>query len=192
MNLHRMLKDRERDGKPVRVGLIGAGKFGTMFLAQARRTPWSPRDGGGRSRSLPAPSAALARAGWQEDERRARSFSEALQSGGTHVMRGRVRADRGRRPGRRHRRDRPSRRRHRPCPRLLCRRAPRGDGQRRGRRALRSAAGKGGGGGRRGLFARLRRPAGADRRDGRLGARVGPRCRRRRQGHPVISRASIM
>ena len=39
MNLHRMLEERARAGKPVRVGLIGAGKFGTMFLAQARRTP---------------------------------------------------------------------------------------------------------------------------------------------------------
>ena len=34
-----MLAERERDGNPVRVGLIGAGKFGTMFLAQARCTP---------------------------------------------------------------------------------------------------------------------------------------------------------
>ena len=38
MNLHRMLLEREAAGRPVRVGLIGAGKFGAMFLAQARRT----------------------------------------------------------------------------------------------------------------------------------------------------------
>ena len=80
MNLHRMLADRERDGKPVRVGLIGAGKFGTMFLAQARRTP------GLHVMAVadldPARAeAALARAGWQEDERRTRSFSAALKSG---------------------------------------------------------------------------------------------------------------
>ncbi len=37
MNLFRLLKEREAAGRPVRVGLIGAGKFGTMFLAQARR-----------------------------------------------------------------------------------------------------------------------------------------------------------
>ncbi|MSO70089.1 MAG: flagellar biosynthesis protein FlgA [Alphaproteobacteria bacterium] len=36
MNLHRLLAEREM---PLRVGLIGAGKFATMFLAQARRTP---------------------------------------------------------------------------------------------------------------------------------------------------------
>ncbi|MBX6324367.1 MAG: Gfo/Idh/MocA family oxidoreductase, partial [Rhodospirillaceae bacterium] len=39
MNLHRLLREREAGGRPVRVGLIGAGKFGSMFLAQARRTP---------------------------------------------------------------------------------------------------------------------------------------------------------
>jgi predicted homoserine dehydrogenase-like protein len=39
MNLFKLLQQRRAEGRPVRVGLIGAGKFGTMFLAQARRTP---------------------------------------------------------------------------------------------------------------------------------------------------------
>jgi predicted homoserine dehydrogenase-like protein len=34
MNLHAMLAARAAAGKPIRVGLIGAGKFGSMFLAQ--------------------------------------------------------------------------------------------------------------------------------------------------------------
>ncbi|MEM9781437.1 MAG: Gfo/Idh/MocA family oxidoreductase [Pseudomonadota bacterium] len=34
MNLARLASERGRDGRPVRAGLIGAGKFGTMFLAQ--------------------------------------------------------------------------------------------------------------------------------------------------------------
>ena len=34
MNLQAMLAARVEAGKPVRVGLIGAGKFGSMFLAQ--------------------------------------------------------------------------------------------------------------------------------------------------------------
>jgi predicted homoserine dehydrogenase-like protein len=34
MNLHSLLAARFAAGKPVRVGLIGAGKFGSMFLAQ--------------------------------------------------------------------------------------------------------------------------------------------------------------
>ncbi|MBT5413596.1 MAG: Gfo/Idh/MocA family oxidoreductase [Rhodospirillaceae bacterium] len=39
MNLHRLLAARAAAGKPVRVGLIGAGKFGSMFLAQLAHTP---------------------------------------------------------------------------------------------------------------------------------------------------------
>jgi predicted homoserine dehydrogenase-like protein len=39
MNLHRLLQQRMATGKPVRVGLIGAGKFGSMFLAQVPSTP---------------------------------------------------------------------------------------------------------------------------------------------------------
>jgi predicted homoserine dehydrogenase-like protein len=39
VNLHRLLKTREDKGEPLRVGLIGAGKFGSMYLSQARRAP---------------------------------------------------------------------------------------------------------------------------------------------------------
>jgi predicted homoserine dehydrogenase-like protein len=39
VNLHRRLKEREERGAPLRVGLIGAGKFGSMYLSQARHTP---------------------------------------------------------------------------------------------------------------------------------------------------------
>ncbi len=39
MNLHRLLARRLEQGRPVRVGLIGAGKFGSMFLAQVPSTP---------------------------------------------------------------------------------------------------------------------------------------------------------
>ena len=38
MNLYSKLLERDAAGQPVTVGLIGAGKFGTMFLAQARLT----------------------------------------------------------------------------------------------------------------------------------------------------------
>src|SRR3954447_14121674 len=34
MNLYRLLQARAANGRPVRVGLIGAGKFGSMFLSQ--------------------------------------------------------------------------------------------------------------------------------------------------------------
>ena len=39
MNLHHLLQARLAAGKPVRVALIGAGKFGSMFLAQVPHTP---------------------------------------------------------------------------------------------------------------------------------------------------------
>ena len=39
MNLHRLLEQRRAAGNPVRVMLIGAGKFGSMFLAQVPHTP---------------------------------------------------------------------------------------------------------------------------------------------------------
>ena len=38
MNLYRLLLKRAEEGRPVRCGLIGAGKFGSMFLAQAAET----------------------------------------------------------------------------------------------------------------------------------------------------------
>ncbi|MEA2740653.1 MAG: hypothetical protein QOH05_3960 [Acetobacteraceae bacterium] len=39
MNLYRLLQKRAAAGRPVRVGLIGAGKFGSMFLSQVPTTP---------------------------------------------------------------------------------------------------------------------------------------------------------
>src|ERR1700759_3617342 len=39
MNLHYLLQQRAAAGKPVRVALIGAGKFGSMFLSQVPHTP---------------------------------------------------------------------------------------------------------------------------------------------------------
>lgn len=39
MNLHRLLRRRADEGRPVGVGLIGCGKFASMFLAQVPRTP---------------------------------------------------------------------------------------------------------------------------------------------------------
>ena len=38
MNLSRMLSARAEQKNPVRIGQVGAGKFGTMFLSQCRVT----------------------------------------------------------------------------------------------------------------------------------------------------------
>lgn len=39
MNLHQKLLARAKEGRPVRAGLIGAGKFGSMFLSQVPTIP---------------------------------------------------------------------------------------------------------------------------------------------------------
>src|SRR5262245_10328838 len=79
-----MLLARAEAGRPVTVGLIGAGKFGTMFLAQARIT-----------RGLHVVAVAdldvartrrrLREAGWPEEAYGARSFDTALQHAATYV-----------------------------------------------------------------------------------------------------------
>jgi len=39
MNLYAKLQQRAAEGRPLRVGIIGAGKFGAMYIAQVPRTP---------------------------------------------------------------------------------------------------------------------------------------------------------
>lgn len=39
MSLYSLLQQREKTGKPIRIGIIGAGTFSTAFLAQVRLTP---------------------------------------------------------------------------------------------------------------------------------------------------------
>ena len=90
MNLHRLLEARAAAGRPVTVGLIGAGKFGTMFLAQVRNRPGmhlvavADLDCG-RARKH------LGQAGWPAEQFAAASLDAALKSGGTLVT---ERADR--------------------------------------------------------------------------------------------------
>ena len=84
MNLHRLLLERADAGAPVRVGLIGTGKFGSMFLAQALRTAgihlMAVAD-----LSAERARAALERTGWPAERTAAGSFADALSSGATHV-----------------------------------------------------------------------------------------------------------
>ena len=84
MNLHTKLTQRAAEGRPVRIGLIGAGKFGSMYLAQVPRTPGvhlaaiadlSP-DGARRN---------LARVGWDDARTHAPSIDQALREGTTWI-----------------------------------------------------------------------------------------------------------
>ncbi len=84
MNLHRMLLERQAAGKPVRVGLIGAGKFGAMFLAQARRTN-GLHVFGVADLDPGAARARMAEVGWPAEQSGAASLAEALRTGATHV-----------------------------------------------------------------------------------------------------------
>ncbi|MCK5623745.1 MAG: flagellar biosynthesis protein FlgA, partial [Alphaproteobacteria bacterium] len=84
MNLHSMLAERAAAGRPVRVGLIGGGKFGSMFLSQARRV-----DGlhilGVADLAPERARANLQRIGWEPERHAAASFADALKAGSTHV-----------------------------------------------------------------------------------------------------------
>jgi predicted homoserine dehydrogenase-like protein len=84
MNLYRLLREREAGGKPLRVGLIGAGKFGTMFLAQAHRTPGLHLMGVADL----APERArdnLRRVGWPAERIDAASLGDAVDRGTTWI-----------------------------------------------------------------------------------------------------------
>ena len=69
---------------PVRVGLIGAGKFGTMFLAQARRIP-GLHVLGVADLSIDRARNALARAEWPPSQFAATDFDNARKTGATHL-----------------------------------------------------------------------------------------------------------
>ncbi|MCX5732901.1 MAG: SAF domain-containing protein [candidate division NC10 bacterium] len=84
MNLFRLLQERVIARGPIRIGLIGAGKFGTMFLAQARLTPGMQILGIADLNVERARQAGRG-TGWPAEQFAAPSFAEALKSGGTHL-----------------------------------------------------------------------------------------------------------
>jgi predicted homoserine dehydrogenase-like protein len=84
MNLYELLTRRADSAGPVRIGVIGAGKFASMFLTQALGVPQMHVVGvadidTGKAR------AALDRTGWPAERYRAASAAEALRTGGTWV-----------------------------------------------------------------------------------------------------------
>ena len=84
MNLASMLKERSAAGKPIRIGQIGAGKFGTMFLSQVRLTTGMHLVGladlmPGRARER------MLSVGWPKEQTEAKSMGEALATGRTLV-----------------------------------------------------------------------------------------------------------
>src|ERR1700709_1523924 len=84
MSLYAKLQQRESEGKPITVGLIGAGKFGSMYLAQIPRTPGIHLVGIA-DLSPDGARANLARVGWEAARSAASSLDHAIKTRTTHI-----------------------------------------------------------------------------------------------------------
>lgn len=85
MNFYSMLKQRQEAGAPVRVGLIGAGKFGTMYLSQVRKVPGVHLVGLAEL-NIPKAFASLKRTNWPDSQVDAKDLEEAFRTGKTCVL----------------------------------------------------------------------------------------------------------
>lgn len=84
MNLFTLLKVRAAEGRPIRVGLIGAGKFGSMYLAQAPKTP-GVHVAGVVDLDPANARANLDRVGWSAARTNVGSLDGAVASGQTYL-----------------------------------------------------------------------------------------------------------
>jgi predicted homoserine dehydrogenase-like protein len=84
LNLHAKLKEREAQGKPLRLGVIGAGKFATMYITQVPRTPGVHLVGIADLNPAYA-KANLERTGWAPQHFGAPSLDAALKERRTHL-----------------------------------------------------------------------------------------------------------
>ena len=84
MNLYSKLQQRQAEGRPLRVGLIGAGKFAAMYLAQVVRTPGVHLVGIADLNPAGARTN-LERVGWKAEQFGAKSLDDALAKGNTHL-----------------------------------------------------------------------------------------------------------
>jgi len=84
MNLYAKLLQRQAEQRPIRIGLIGAGKFGSMYLAQIPRTP-GVHLVGIADLSPEAARNNLARVGWDIHQTQAQTLDQAIQQGSTHI-----------------------------------------------------------------------------------------------------------
>jgi predicted homoserine dehydrogenase-like protein len=84
MNLSSLLLTRAASGRPVRVGLIGAGKFGSMILSQAQRIEGLHMVAV-VDLSVSQARDSFKRVGWAEERYQAQSAGEAVKRGTTFV-----------------------------------------------------------------------------------------------------------
>ena len=84
MSLHRQLQQRAANHQPIRVVIIGAGKFGAMYLSQVPRTP-GVHLVGIADLSLDQARTNLARVGWPSHQASAKSLDDAFKQGLTYL-----------------------------------------------------------------------------------------------------------
>jgi len=84
MNLFSKLTARAEAGRPIRVGMIGAGKFGSMFLAQVLKLP-GIHIVGVVDLSPDAARSNMSYVGWTPERFAATSLDDAVRTGRTHV-----------------------------------------------------------------------------------------------------------
>lgn len=84
MNLHALLRERAAEGRPLRVALVGAGKFGAMWLSQVPRTPGVHVVAVADLRPDRARES-LERVGWAREKFEATSLDEAVRRGTTWI-----------------------------------------------------------------------------------------------------------
>ena len=85
MNLSSLLEKRVADGRPIRLGIIGAGKFGSMILAQAQRIN-GIHVVGVADLNIERARASLNRVGWPKERYAAPTLESAVQQGTTCVL----------------------------------------------------------------------------------------------------------
>src|SRR5579871_3762774 len=84
MGLFAGLAARAAAGRPVRIGVIGAGKFGSMFLSQGPRVP-GLHIMGVADLDVARARRSVARVGWPAERYAAASFEEARRNGTTFI-----------------------------------------------------------------------------------------------------------
>lgn len=85
MNLATLLQKRAAEAGPVRVGIIGAGKFGSMMLAQARHIK-GYHVVGVADLNVAKARESLKRVGWEEDQYSAKTLGDAYKTGKTCIV----------------------------------------------------------------------------------------------------------
>lgn len=85
MNLYTMLQEKQEQGAPLRVGIIGTGKFGAMYLSQVRKVPGVHLVGIAEL-NIPRAFENLKRTMWPDEQVDAKTLEEAYKTGKTCVI----------------------------------------------------------------------------------------------------------